>query len=234
MSTLATINTEVDRIIKDNGGFLDTTDIDSFIQNQAVAHYSRHKPYFAITDISGDGTYSYEMTVTRFPYWKDGFSEIKWVRYPADEYQDPGAEKIDREDFTIYENASTKYLRFKTISPSAGKTIRTKYSGFHSVPATGDTTIYDADLGAFYNLVGAFCMMAMANRAGQNSESTIGADAVAYRDKSDVFGSRAKDLLKSYTDMIFPTVGAAIAQREFDTIYQELGYARLTHREWAR
>lgn len=234
MSTLITINAEVDELIQDDAGFLDTTEIDGFIQNQATTHYSRHKPYFHIVDLTGNGTYSYEIASGTFTYWKDEFSEIKWVRYPADEYQDPADEKIPREEFTIYENTTTKYLRFTTISPSSGKTIRVKYSAPHSVPATGNTTIYDADLGAFYNLAGAYCCIAMANKTAQNKDTTIGADAVAYRDKSDIYNSRAKALFDSYMKIIFPEIGAAAGQREFDTIYQGLGYGRLTHPEWAR
>lgn len=233
MSTLATIKTAVDLLIQDDASFLDATDINSLIQNQAASHYTRHKPYLRKNDITGDGTYDYVIDNTNFPSWSDGFSEIKKVYYPAGEYQDPEDARIPREEFTIYETSSARYLRFTRTTPSGGKTIRVFYIAPHSVPDSGNTTIYDADLGPFYNLAGSYCCFAIANKMAQSSESTIGADAVAYRNKSDVFAARAKNLMKAYMDVMFPEVTAAIAFREFDTIYRELGYTRLTHPEWA-
>ena len=43
------------------------------------------------------------------------------------------------------------------------------------------------------------------------------------------------DLYKKYVDYMFPGhLEAAMVMKEFDTVYGELGYSRLTHKEWTR
>jgi hypothetical protein len=235
MTTLAEFNTMVDRVLQDDDGKLTSDEIDGFIQTEATQLYSRHRPYSRITDMSASGVYSYEINTTTFPGWTVGFSAIKKVRYPADQYQNPKEEEVPFEEWAIYENTTKTYLRFLYVTPTAGYTIRAFYITPHSVPDAGTATIYSTDEGAFVNLAASFCAHAIAKYYGQTSDSTIGADAVAYRDKSDIWASRAKDLYKLYIDYMFPNhVEASMAMREFDTIYGELGLSRLTHKEWAR
>ena len=232
MTTLATFNTYVGRVLKDGATRISSGDINAFIQNDAVQLYSKHKPYHRISDISANGTYSYTINWTG---WSIGFSAIQKVLYPAGEYQNPNDEAVPFEEWEIYESASAQYLRFLYVTPSSGKTIRVFYTSLHSVPDTGTSTIYGADESAFVNLAASFCAHAIAKFYAQSSDSTISADAIAYRDKSDIWASRAKDLYKLYVDYMFPDkVDASHAFREFDTVYGELGLSRLTHKEWAR
>lgn len=235
MTTLATFNSYVDRILQDDAGKLSSDEIDAFIQNEGTQLYSKHKPYTRKSDISASGSYSYEINSTNFPSWSEGFSYISRILYPADQYQDPRDEEIAFEDWEIYETASSRYLRFTSISPTSGYTIRVLYTTPHSVPGTGAATIYAADEGAFVNLCASLCASAIARGYGQTSNSTIGADAIAYRDKSDIWASRAKDLFNLYVQYMFPDhVQANMALREFDTKYAELGFGRLTHKSWTR
>lgn len=235
MSTKATLYAEVVRILRDDANITTQAQRESAIQVEAVQLYSKHRPFKKVSDITANGTYSYEINNTNFPDWADGFSYIKNVEYPAGEYQDPHDAKTPFEEFEIYSDTTKEYLRFTRVTPTSGKTIRSTYFVPHSVPDSGDATIYATDVGAFSNLATSFCAMHIANYYGQTSNSTIGADAVAYRDKSDIWAARAKDLYKKYIDYMFPNhLEAAMAMREFDTVYQELQYSRLTHPEWAR
>lgn len=230
MTTTITVNTAVDRILKDGEQIVSTTDIDSFIENEALQIYSKHKPLIKTADLSASSSYDYELSAANFTSWIDGFSDIKEVEYPTGS-QIPNI--IPTEEWMIYETASTKYLRFRRTTPSSG-TIRVTYTVPYEITDSA-STIKDNDVGAFANLASSLCAGVIARKYGQTSDSTIGADAVAYRDKSDVWASRSKDLFKLYIDFIFPKeLDAAFAQKEFDTIYSSLGYSRLTHPEWSR
>lgn len=236
MSTLIELNAMVDRILQEpETAQISTAEIDAVIQTEAVQLYSKHRPLRKVSDISATSSYDYTINNTNFPSWVDGFSYIKNVEYPAGEYQDPKDAKTPFEEFEIYEDSTTQYLRFTRVTPTSGKTIRSTYFVPHSVPDSGEATIKATDIGAFANLASSLCAMAIANYFARTSESTIGADAVAYRDKSDVWAARAKDLYKKYVDYMFPGhLQAAMVMKEFDTVYGELGYSRLTHKEWAR
>ncbi len=85
---------------------------------------------------------------------------------------------------------------------------------------------------AFSYLGASLCLLALANRYAQSSSSTIGADVVDYRTKSDIYASRAKEHYKKYIDYIHPDevdeLSAAILIKEFDTNFLE-GERHLTH-----
>lgn len=231
MSILSDYNSAVDRILQDDSGFISSSEIDSFIGQSALQQYNKHRPLYLVADLTSNGGYDYEINTTNFPSWSTGFSSIVDIEYPAGEYQTPNI--IPREEWMIYETSTKKYLRFLEISP-ATYTIRVKYSAPHSITSQ-TSTVYANDFDAFCNLAAAFCAGAIARRYAENSDSTIGADAVAYRDKSDIWASRSKDLLKLYMDYMFPKeIDASLARREWDTIYDVLSYSRLTHPDWAR
>ena len=235
MTTKAEINAMVDRALQDDAGKLTSDEIDGFMTTEALQMYTRHRPYTAVVDLSANGTYSYEISASAFPSWVDGFSYIAKIRYPAGEYQDPRDEEIAFEDWEIYETTTTKYLRFTSISPTSGKTIRVFHTAVHTIPASTAVSIYANDIGAFVNLTSSFCAAAIARGYGQTSNSTIGADAIAYRDKSDIWASRAKELYTKYIEYMFPDqLDASMAFREFDTKFEELGFSRLTHKAWTR
>jgi len=236
MGTKASILADVTRITKLESApnILDSTDLEDIMQTEATEIYSKHRPYKRIADISAANTYSYEINNTVLTGWIDEVSWIDKILYPADEYQNPESEEVPFEDWEIYEDTTKKYLRFTAETPSTG-IIRVFYYGMHSVPDSGNATVYTNDLGAFANLSSSLAAMAIANYYGNTASSAITADAVAYRDKSDVWGTRSKNLWTRYFTHLFPEkVGAAGAFREFDTMYKELSLGRLTHKGWTR
>jgi hypothetical protein len=53
---------------------------------------------------------------------------------------------------------------------------------------------------------------------------------VEYRNKSDVWASRAKNFWDQYMLFMFPSeVNAAFATKEFDTMFSAINEGRLTH-----
>ncbi len=236
MATKATILADVKRIIQldTSPSILTDAQLEDIMQTEATEIYSTHRPYKRIGDISAASSYSYEINSTVLTGWVDEISYIDKVLYPADEYQNPEDEQVAFEDWEIYEDTTKKYLRFTGETPSTG-TIRVFYYGMHSIPDSGDATIYTNDLGAFANLSASLAALSVANYYGNTANSSITADVVAYRDKSDVWGTRSKNLWTRYFNHLFPEkVGAAGAFREFDTTYKELGLNRLTHKEYTR
>lgn len=231
MTTLAELNGFVDDILQDKDAKLSTAQVNYFIQNSAVSQYSKHKPYIRTVDITAASTYDYSIT-TYLTSWIDGFSNVKNIEYPADVYQQP--QIVPKEEWQIYEKTTGKFIRFLTTTPNSG-TIRVWYSSPHSVPDSGAATVYPADESAFCQLAASFCASALANWYAEASDSTIGADAINYRDKSDIWNSRSKNNLQKYIEYMFPkNLFPAMSAREFDTIYSSLGYSRLTHPEWSR
>ena len=235
MSQLSDYKDAVDRILqdKDRGDKLTDAQVNSFIDTDAVKIYSKHRPQNLAADISASNTYDYEINDTNLPSWIDKFSDIQDVEWPADESQKPNT--IPREEWMIYKKPSTEYLRFLRTTPNSG-TIRVWYTAPHTIGASS-STVPDNDFSPFCNLAASLCASAVARAYAENSDSTIGADAVVYREKSDIWATRAKELLKMYIDYIFPgdeELDGAFGQKEFDTIYGTLGLPRLTHPEWQR
>ena len=231
MTTLANFNANVDIVLQDKDGKIATGSIDYFIQNSAVQQYSKDRPFKRIKDVASSGGYDYTIT-SIFTGWIKGSSNIRQVEYPVDNNQNPNY--IPWEEWTIYEDTTNEILRFLKISPNSG-TIRVTYYTPHSVPNSDAATIYVNDEAAFVNLAASYCAQALANWYGEATDSTLGADAINYRDKSDIWNSRAKNLLQKYIDYMFPKeIGSASARKEFDTIYSSLGYTRLTHPSWSR
>lgn len=232
---LSDFDTAVDYRLKQSGDgastdALTTAIIDAIIQTDAVVFHSKFKPYKKTADVSAGNSYLVTINNTNFPGWIDGFSDITFIEYPADEYQDPSDAEIPPEDWQYYEKSSIKYVRFLVDTPSTG-TIRFSYTVKHSIAAAAaDTLFYDNDFGAFCDLAAAICCRSIAAKFGFFTDSTMGADAVEYRNKSDVWASRAKNFLDSYMAFMFPDeVSPAFARREFDTMFSAINEQRLTH-----
>jgi len=208
---------------------LTTAQIDSIIQTDAINIYSKHKPYLKTSDYTANSSYSIAINNTNFPSWLEGFSDIKFIEYPADESQDPRDNEIGFDGWMYYEKSSIKYVRFLNETPSSG-TIRFTFTVKHSIAASAtDTLFYDNDFGVFCDLATSICAMCIASKYGYFTDSTIGADAVEYRNKSDVWRSISKNFFESYMRYMFPDISAAFIQKDMDTKFGELNLSRLTH-----
>ena len=209
---------------------LTTAIIDSIIQTDAVNFHSKYKPYKKTADVAAANSYLVTINNTNFPNWLDGFSDITFIEYPADEEQDPRDAEISSDDWSYYEKSSTKYVRFLSDTPSSG-TIRFTYTVKYYIDSStaASTLFYDNDFSAFCDLAAALCCRSIAAKFGYFTDSTIGADAVEYRNKSDLWASRSKNFWDQYMSFMFPNVPPAFATKEFDTMFSALSEDRLTH-----
>jgi len=236
---LTDFNTAVDYRLKQSGDGgasdpLPTATIDAIIQTDSTNIYSNHKPFMKTSDVSAGSSYSVTINDTNFPSWLEGFSDIKFIEYPADESQNPNDNEICFDGWQYYEASGVRYVRFLNITPSSG-TIRFTYNIKHSIAAAAvDTVFYDNDFAAFCDLAASICSISIASKFGYFTDSTIGADAVEYRTKSDIWRAIGKNFYDSYIRYMFPKISSSFMQKDFDTVYGELSLTRLTHASGTR
>jgi len=167
----------------------------------AVYRFSKDNPREVTDDISADGGYSYTLP----DLWVDGFSRIISVEYPAGE-QDPAF--LEECDYGIYDDGSTKKLRFWNFSATSGYTIRLKFTTTWTV-TTSATTIEDKDAVAVANLAASICLRQLANHYAQTSKPSLDVDVIDYSRKSVEVTMLADVLENVYRDyMGIPRIGA--------------------------
>ena len=216
---------KVSEIIKDDADKLASDEKDRFIQ-EAVKIYSKHRPRKIVKEITGDGTYDYSFA-THLTSWAEEFSVIKSIEYPAD-YREP--EILDQDDWIIHEKASGKVIRFLEATPSATETIRVVYTGLHILSDT-QNTIPEVDEDAVSNLAASLCSAALASAYATATDSTITADSVDHKSKSEKYETRARAQKKIYIDHLAIKEGQvlpATATGDMD-LSPAHGAGRLTH-----
>lgn len=197
-SIYPTLQPLVKRYVKDNAGKLtEPGDYDAFIEAVLKGRYSQDRPLVKAADYAGDGS-TYQLTLpagtgTPAVYgWIDGFSSIVSVEYPTG---DRPQTFLDPRDYAIdFISATTKKLILTDTTPGTGKTLRMRYTTQRVAEA--DVMATDAD--AFCKLAAAACCRALASYYAQTSDSTISADAINYRSKSQEYTSLAKEYEKAY------------------------------------
>lgn len=191
MATLSDFDAKLVILLQDDAGILASGDRQAFIL-EAVQRFSQKRPRELAKEIAGDGSYDYALPTE----WVEGFSVALQVEYPAGE-QEPNYP--DDNDWTIYQGASGRKLRFLTCSPATGEKILLTLTAPHTVTSQA-STVAAADQDAVINLAGALCCYALARKYAQSSEPTIAADSVNYGSKSSEYAKRGKELEKLYND----------------------------------
>lgn len=195
---------------------------------QAIKEHSKHKPLVIVEDFDGDGGFDY--AISELASWSDGFSVIKQVEYPVDD-DDETPNILQDDAWMIYQKPAGKYLRFLEDSPAADEDIRLTYTALHTCTDTA-CTVETFDEEAVQALAAAyFCDMLSAYYA-QTGDSTINADSVDHKSRSQEYAARAKRYRKIYFDHLGVEEGkttAASVTRDQD-IGESASYGdRITH-----
>lgn len=181
----------------------------------AMEIHSRHRPRLIVEDFDGDGGFDYALA--DFASWSDGFSVIKSVEYPVDD-DDETPDMLEDADWMIYETPSGKFLRFLSDVPSSSEDFRVNYTAMHTCTDTA-CTVEDADEKAVQTLAaGMFCEL-LATHHAQQGDSSIDADVVDHKSKSDEYSRRAGRYRKFYFDHLGMKEGqtpAASVTRDWD------------------
>jgi len=185
----------------------------------AVVEYSRDFPRLVVEDVTGDGGRYYELgSGANLTAWEVGFSTVLAIDYPAEGVsEDEAPNWLEREDWEIYRVGETRYLYFPSHTPSSSETARVHYTVRYAL-SDGSYNTPDAHFEAIATLAGAIACQWMAIHYGQSSESTIAADVVDRRSKSDIYASRARELRTQYAALmgIGGEVAPALAIEDLD------------------
>ena len=175
--------------LKDDAYLIDIGGWDK-AREHAINTYSKDKPKIIKEDLTGDGTYEYSLPDD----WVSDFSWVTSIEYPIDQ-QNP--EFLDEDQYIVYDNATTKKLRFVETTPQSGKTIRVEFS----VKWTIDKDTCDIPTQDFHPvacLATAYCLRMMADHFGQTTEPSINADVIDYTRKSIEFSELADSMENIY------------------------------------
>jgi hypothetical protein len=220
-----TLLATVQGLVKDTDAKLSDADWASGISG-ALARYSKHRPKISVADIEGDGTNLYDAPAG----WVDEFSRIKSIEYPVGD--NPETLLDSEDDYRIYQTADAEKIRLVNASPDSPDTFRVSFT----VPRT-EATIPANDLTAVANLAAHICLGMLASRYIGTGDSTLQADAVSYRTKSQECASRAKACLTFYNEHLDLKDGDTLPAASVvgsRTLNYPGGGDRLTHPRSAR
>ena len=209
--------------LQDAAEKLSGADLTAAIQEAIGGRYSKDRPQTLLSDLLGDGA-QFQWDLATLAGWQAGFSQVVQIEYPQ------GARSphyLESEDWLIYESPSAKFLRF-SFTLGGGKTARVKYTAPHPSDAS---TVPDADFYAVASLAASLAAKRLSALCAQTGDSSIAADTVDYRSKSQEYASLARRLEKDYENLLGTDPGrtAPAASRTADWQGKTAGGARLTH-----
>jgi len=160
--------------VKDDSSKLVESDYTSAL-TEALKRYSKHRPRLIVEDIAGTATHDLSLPAG----WCDGFSSIISLEYPVGNVPET---ILGSYDWTYYRMPAGQKLRLLELAPGISESIRAQYSALHT-----EATLPEVDQEAVANLAASFCLRQLAAAYGQTGDSTIQADVVNYRSKTDEF-----------------------------------------------
>lgn len=196
-SNIGEIRDKVGARIKDSDARLSvspplTCDVDRAIYD-ALAQYQRARPLEKAVKIDGTGVFDYDLAASGFV---DGFSTVKDVAYPY-LVTDQRLAVLDRDEWALIRlDTGVKLRFFEAIPPASDDFLvlltvpHTLNASTSTVPASDDEAL--ADLGA------AFACDQLAALYAKDTDSSLAADAVDRRAKSENYRSQAASYRKSY------------------------------------
>ncbi len=186
--SLVSLQDAIADLVRDRDGLISSGQRDAALQS-AVLRYSEHRPLDLVEDVTSTGGRRLELPTQ----WQNGRSRTRSLEYPAGE--EP-ASYIEAGTYRLYQGPSSAQLELP-LSLSAGEVVRVTYTRGHTVDATTDT-IPDQDARAVACLAASDLCGQMARYYGQESESSIGADAVDRKSKADTYRMFERDLRSQY------------------------------------
>lgn len=205
----------------------------------AISRYSQDRPREIVDDVTGTGATVYPLTGGSkvVDAWVDGVSRVVSIDYPAATVSgDFTPTWLDPDlDWTLYQDTTTIYLRFRNHAPAATETVRLTYTTTHTHDTVTDT-VPAQDLDALCDLAAHYACLALATKAAATQDSLIAADSTNYRDSQLRFKQQADAWLKSYEDRMGIKDGVAGASATADwNRSNTVGQSWLTHhRRWGR
>lgn len=221
--TIGDIQTLVNAHIQDDAGKLISAEVLKAIEEALGGRYSKDRPRRRVADLTGNGG-QFEWSLSTIAGWQEAFSHISAIEYPQGESMPVF---LDSQDWMIYDAPSGRTLRF-AFALASGKTARLTYTSAHALDATSTP---DADLYAVAALAAALAARRLAAVYAQTGDTSIAADTVNYRSKSQEYLALARRLEQDYENLLGtdPERSAPASSRTGTWRGTTAGGGRLTH-----
>jgi len=209
--------------IQDAAAKLSSNELKSAVEEALGGRYSKDRPQRMVADLTGDGA-QYEWDTATLTGWQPGFSRIVGIEYPQG--QRPPA-MLENDDWDLYEKPTGVWLRFRFALANA-QVGRVTFTAPHALDAS---SMPDADFYAVGSLSASLAARKLAAVYTQIGDSSLSADTVNYRTKSQEYMTLAKRLEQDYANLLGtdPERSAPAASRTAAWIGDTAGGGRLTH-----
>ncbi len=193
------------------------------IEEAIAGRYSKDRPQKLVADLAGDGA-KYEWSVASLTGWQEGFSRVVEIEYPQGERSPV---YLESGEWLLYASPSGRFLRL-AWAPVAGKTARVRFTAAHTADAS---TVPEADFYAVGALAAALAARRLAANYAQTGDSSLAADTVNYRTKSQEYMTLARHLEKEYENLLGTDPGRSAPASSRTAAWQgrTAGGERLTH-----
>ena len=209
--------------LQDGAAKLSSAEIITTVQEAIGGRYSKDRPRKVVADLAGNGA-QYEWDLAAVAEWQHGFSQIVAIEYPQG--QRPPA-LLEGGDWENYDSPTARSLRFR-FALASGKAARITFTAPHAPDAS---SMPDADFYAVGALGASLAARKLAAVYTQIGDSSLAADTVNYRTKSQEYLALAKRLEQDYANLLGtdPERSAPAASRTAAWIGDTAGGDRLTH-----
>jgi hypothetical protein len=172
-----------------------TPSVPRFVQQTILQRYSKDRPICLVSDVAGTGTAMMPLPVApagQYGTFDPQFSEVQRIEYPIGQIPD---EDVRSEDWELYRSPTGYQLMLSAYLPQIGESARITWTARHNPDGS---TVEPVDFYAVCDYAASLCLEAMAARASQFGDSTMGADTVNYRSKAQEYLSLAGKVRKRY------------------------------------
>lgn len=167
----------------------------------ARAEYENLFPREVVLEITGTGSFDYQITGTPWAAYVDGRSSITQIRYPV-VVGDPAPPRVDDEDWVVVRTPTGLFLRFLNgLRPSAAQKFWVYFTAQHTLSGAA-STVPPADDDALADLAASFACLMLSAYYEQTGDSTIQADAVDRPRRTDTYRALAKQYRETYKEKL--------------------------------
>ncbi len=170
-----------------------TCDVDRAIL-AALEQYEKERPLQKTVKLAGAGGFDY--AASSLSGFVDGFSVVTDVVYPYLS-TDQILARLERDEWGLVRLDTGLKLRFFVARPTAAEDFLAFFTAPHTLNA-GSSTVPATDDEALSDLGAAFACDQLAALYAKDVDSSLGADSVDRRSKSDNYRSMAASYRKSY------------------------------------
>jgi len=209
-------------LVRDDAGKVAPLDRDTAIAS-AVERYSADMPRETVEDINGLGTQLLALPGG----WQAGFSDIWLLEYPIGRVPPT---LVNQDDYSLYQTPTGPQIQLRYSVAAGTDNVRATYTVKHQLDGANDTIPANHREVVACWAAASLCDQLATLYAGQ-SDSTLQADAVDYKNKSAMFAARARALRTRYTNELGVSDVRNVAAGTVVTLVDRdsRGQQRLTH-----